>query len=131
VEISDQPKWDDSPIATANREVQGKLLAWSDTTITFELYQGAFTSLSGKYMYIIDGDGNVNANGYALSGSTIFSVIPDIVSKPMISPNSIIDLQGRTIAGCDIHRSGIYFMLIKQNGIKMVSKILMGTHFKR
>ena len=64
VEISDSPTWDDSPKSTARREVQGRLQQWSDTSVTFVLYQGAFDSLTDKYLYVIDRDGRANAKGF-------------------------------------------------------------------
>jgi hypothetical protein len=69
VEISDQARWDDSPTASAHREVQGRLVSWSDNQIVLILNQGGFDSLAGKYLYVIDAKGNVNANGFPLGSS--------------------------------------------------------------
>lgn len=50
--------------------------AWSGTRITVKLNKGAMSSLSGAYLYVVDGSGNANANGYALSGSAPAPVVP-------------------------------------------------------
>jgi len=47
------------------REIQ-RPTAWSSTSITVVVNEGGFSGLSGKYLYVVDSDGNVNANGYAL-----------------------------------------------------------------
>lgn len=41
--------------------------AWSATSATVTLNQGSFDTIEGKYLYVIDADGNVNANGYLLT----------------------------------------------------------------
>lgn len=61
VMIGDQNTFD----ASTHREIQIPT-AWSDTSVTVTINQGSFTTLSGSYLYIIDADGNVNANGYPL-----------------------------------------------------------------
>jgi hypothetical protein len=46
------------------REIQ-RPTAWSSSSITVVANDGGFSGLSGKYLYVVDSDGNVNANGYA------------------------------------------------------------------
>ncbi|MGC8898750.1 MAG: hypothetical protein ACP5ON_11040 [Bacteroidota bacterium] len=75
VEISDQPVWDDSPTSRVQREVQGRLLSWSDGEITFVLYQGAFESLSNKFIYVIDRDGQANTNGFPVPVNPVKPVL--------------------------------------------------------
>ncbi|MFO7528765.1 MAG: hypothetical protein R6W86_08195 [Marinobacter sp.] len=61
VEISDSPTWD----PTSHREVLN-VNSWSDQSIdvTFNLY--AHKASSSLYLYVIDNNGSVNANGYQL-----------------------------------------------------------------
>ena len=74
VEVSDQPTWDDSPSSVATREVQGRLTGWSDTSISLALNQGAFSTLEGKYLYVVD------ANCQASNGVLLASTPPDTES---------------------------------------------------
>lgn len=62
IEIGDAPTWS----ANTHREIQIPS-AWSATSTTITLNQGSFDTLEGKYLYVIDADGNVNANGYLLT----------------------------------------------------------------
>ena len=62
VEISDKATWDDSPASTAQREVQIPT-AWSNGSITVTANLGAFACGQQAYLYVVDADGNVNANG--------------------------------------------------------------------
>ena len=58
VEISERSTWDaHEPGATHQREVQGRLLRWSDTEITFVLDAGGFDTLSGASLFAITHDG--------------------------------------------------------------------------
>lgn len=41
--------------------------SWSSNTITARLRQGPFSDFNNKYLYVIDADGSVNANGYLLT----------------------------------------------------------------
>jgi hypothetical protein len=61
VVIADQPTLE----ASTHREIQIPS-AWSDTSVTITVNQGSFPSLVGAYLYIIDSNGNVNADGYPL-----------------------------------------------------------------
>jgi len=47
------------------REIQ-RPTAWSSSSVMIVVNEGGFNSLSGKYLYVVDSSGNVNANGYAL-----------------------------------------------------------------
>ena len=47
------------------REIQ-RPTAWSSSSITVTVNEGGFSSLSGKYLYVVDDDGTVNVNGYGL-----------------------------------------------------------------
>lgn len=82
VEVSDQPTWDDSPSSVATREVQGRLMGWSDTSISLALNQGAFSTLEGKYLYVVD------ANCQASNGVLLASTPPDTESPDTESPSA-------------------------------------------
>ncbi|MBI2450949.1 MAG: hypothetical protein HYV52_01255 [Parcubacteria group bacterium] len=43
--------------------------AWSNTSIIITLNQGSFSDFISTYLYVIDENGNVNANGYLLTTS--------------------------------------------------------------
>src|SRR5690554_456149 len=61
VEIGDAPTW----AQTRHREIQIPF-AWSDDVIEVHLQEGSFEGLSGRYLYVIDAEGNVNEQGFAL-----------------------------------------------------------------
>ena len=63
VEIGNAPTW----AASTHREIQIPS-AWSDTSITITLNQGSFANFNNIYLYVIDANGDVNTNGYLLSG---------------------------------------------------------------
>ena len=65
VEIGDAPTWS----ANTHREIQIPS-AWSDTSITVTENQGSLGSLQNAYLYVVDANGNVNTNGYLLSGAS-------------------------------------------------------------
>src|SRR5574343_52675 len=50
------------------REVQGRLTAWTNTSISFAINQGAFASLGDKYLYVIGADCKAS-NGFLLTSS--------------------------------------------------------------
>ncbi len=54
--------------ASTVREIQIPS-AWSNTSITIAVNQGSFSSLANKYLYIIDANGQVNAQGFLLCSS--------------------------------------------------------------
>ena len=62
VEITNSPTWEDQ---NAIREIQ-PVQSWSDDEVTFTINSGSFENLSSKYLYVIDKNGIVNSNGYAL-----------------------------------------------------------------
>jgi hypothetical protein len=64
VVVSDQPTWNTG--ASQGIEIQIPT-AWSDTSITVVLRQGAFSSLAGKYLYVIGTSGQpVSTTGFQL-----------------------------------------------------------------
>ena len=52
--------------ATRHREIQIPS-AWSSSAISITLNRGGFSSLDGKYLYVTDSAGRVNANGFPLA----------------------------------------------------------------
>jgi len=75
--LSDNPAWDET--IQAHKEIQ-QPLSWSENYITINVNQGSFSNGQQAYLYIIDGDGTVNANGYPVRiGSDLTdSAPPDI-----------------------------------------------------
>lgn len=71
VEIGDAPTWADVNI----REPQVPL-SWAEDQITVELYQGHLDGLDGKYLYVIDSEGRVNAEGLPLGIAPAMSPSP-------------------------------------------------------
>jgi hypothetical protein len=63
VEIGDSATW----AGCKHREIQ-KPSAWSDTAITITLNKGSFKDGDCAFLYVVDANGNVNSNGYKLSG---------------------------------------------------------------
>lgn len=61
IEVCTSPTWS----TCRNREIQIPS-AWTNTSITFTVNQGLFSSGGAYYLYVIDEQGNVNANGYPL-----------------------------------------------------------------
>ncbi len=49
----------------STRQIQG-VTSWSNSSITIKANLGSFGSVSGKYLYVVDNNGTVNANGYGL-----------------------------------------------------------------
>jgi len=65
VEIGDAPTWS----ASNQRAIQIPSV-WSDTSITITVNQDSIPDLNNSYLYIVDPGGNVNANGFPLTGSS-------------------------------------------------------------
>lgn len=61
VVVCDTPTWE----ACKRREIQIPE-SWTDTQIRLTINQGTFDSLSGKYLYVLNPAGKVNANGFRL-----------------------------------------------------------------
>jgi hypothetical protein len=61
VMIGNAPTWN----ASTQREIQIPT-AWSSTSLSVVLNQGRLADLRNGYLYVIDANGNVNANGYPL-----------------------------------------------------------------
>ena len=62
IEIGDAATW----TACKRKDIQ-RSTSWSSNTITAVVNQGSFTSSSGAYLYVIDSNGSVNANGFPIS----------------------------------------------------------------
>ncbi|MBN1670497.1 MAG: hypothetical protein JXR37_05670 [Kiritimatiellae bacterium] len=77
VEIGDAATW----AACTHREIQ-IATAWNSTQISARLNQGTFPDLSGKYLYVVDAAGAVNAAGYPLASA------PD--TTPPAAPGALI-----------------------------------------
>lgn len=48
-------------------EIQLPHTTWTNTSITVEINQAAFTQLNNKYLYVVDSNNDANASGYDLS----------------------------------------------------------------
>lgn len=73
VEICDASTWS----ACTNREIQIPS-AWTDNSIVITSNQGDFSTLLGKYLYVIDANGEVNTNGYLLSSGPSDTIPPTV-----------------------------------------------------
>lgn len=62
VEIGDATTY-----ATSKNLSIATVTLWSDTSITATIRQGSFPDFNNTYLYVIDADGNVNADGYLLT----------------------------------------------------------------
>ncbi len=65
VEIGDAPVWSDVSV----REPQ-ILKEWSASRIRVELYEGLLGDLNGKYLYVVDSNGQVNSAGFPLGSAS-------------------------------------------------------------
>ena len=63
VEIGDAATFD----GCSHREIQIPQNTWNDTTIQFKTNKGTFITGHTYYLYVVDGSGNVNSNGYAVT----------------------------------------------------------------
>lgn len=61
VEIGNAPTWK----ACTHREIQIPA-QWSDNSITVTTNEGSFQECNRYYLYVVDKDGNVNADGYMI-----------------------------------------------------------------
>jgi hypothetical protein len=61
VEIGDKSTWS----ACTHREIQLPT-AWSANSVTVTVNRGSFNSGETAYLYVVDADGNVNAQGYPI-----------------------------------------------------------------
>ena len=63
--------------------------AWSDTSATITFNQGSFNNGNTVYLYVVDADGNVNANGYELTiGGEVGDSTPPIITAFTIPSTS-------------------------------------------
>lgn len=62
VEITNKATWED---INAIREIQ-PINDWSDDIIKITLNSGSFENLAGKYLYVVDKNGDANQNGFPL-----------------------------------------------------------------
>ena len=82
VEISDQPTW----AAARHKEIQVPM-SWSGTRVTAQLNSGSFQTGQTVYVYVVDQNGNVNANGFPyVIGSTGGSSGPAAPTNLHITP---------------------------------------------
>ena len=61
VEIGNASTWS----GCSTRQIQG-VSSWSTSSISIKANLGSFGGASGRYLYVVDANGNVNANGYGL-----------------------------------------------------------------
>ncbi len=59
-----------STYAASNNFSIATVTSWGDTSITATIRQGSFVNLNDAYLYVIDANGNVNANGYLITPQT-------------------------------------------------------------
>lgn len=64
IEISASSKWDNT--VQLHKELQVPL-KWSNSTITFTANRGSFQNGEHAYLYVVDANGNVNAQGYPIT----------------------------------------------------------------
>ncbi len=86
VEIGDNATWEQCTY----REIQIPS-AWSDTSITVTVNQGAFKSGAQAYLYVVDADGNVNTSGFPITFAggpqPLTDLTPPFVSGQSPAPN--------------------------------------------
>jgi hypothetical protein len=63
-EVSDASTWDVSPTSVMNREIQGQWSRNSSTQCTVYQSQGQFASLSGKYLWYVNGRNSAEQVGH-------------------------------------------------------------------
>lgn len=57
--------------------------AWSPNSVTITANQGSFANSQNAYIYVVDSDGNVNANGYPITiGAAADSTAPITTASP-------------------------------------------------
>ncbi len=85
VEIGNAVTW----TGCTHREIQNPT-AWSDTSVSVTVSQGSFLNGSKAYIYVIDANGNVNSQGFAitLGEAPIADLTPPFVSGQSPSPNA-------------------------------------------
>lgn len=62
VEISNKPNWSDTSAIKETQPIQ----LWTDKEIQFRFNSGSFDDLAGKYLYIVDSNGDVNSTGHLI-----------------------------------------------------------------
>lgn len=82
VEIGDAATWE----ACTHREIQIPS-AWSDTSITVTVNQGSFENGAQVYLYVVDADGNVNAQGFPITFAGVPQPLTDL-TPPFVSGQS-------------------------------------------
>lgn len=123
VEISDSPVWNDS--VKNHKEIQIPS-SWSDSSITITANQGTFIPAQTVYLYVIDANGNVNANGYpvTISGDSVPDAISPQVSITSPSANSTVSSTITVSADAtdNVAISGVQFKLDDNNlGVEDIS----------
>lgn len=71
------------PGASATNSTLATVDSWSDTAISATVRQGTFSVGEAAYLYVIDKDGNVNAEGYPIS----FALQSDVTAP--VSPSGL------------------------------------------
>jgi hypothetical protein len=78
VELGDKPTWQ----SCTHREIQMPS-SWSNTSITVKVNPGSFSRGKSAYVYVIDSNGNVNAQGYPVTiGGSGGGVPPVAIPEP-------------------------------------------------
>jgi hypothetical protein len=91
VEIGDRPTY-----AGCKNLALATPVTWSDQSITATVRQGSFASGSSAYLYVVDSQNSVNANGYPITiGGSTSPMIPVINSVS----GSIIEGSNVTVSG--------------------------------
>ena len=85
VEICDASTW----AARTQCEIQIPS-AWSTTEITITTNQGSLDTLAGKYVYVVDLDGTVNANGKVTGGADVTA--PELVTATIDSAGTSLTM---------------------------------------
>jgi len=93
VEIGDAATW----AACTHREIQIPS-AWSDESITVNVNQGSFQNGQQAYLYVVDGNGQVNQQGLAVTiGGTFQADAPPTVSIQQPTTNGTMDTAEPTL----------------------------------
>jgi hypothetical protein len=131
VELGDAATW----TGCKHREIQVPS-AWSDNSISVTVNAGSFTSGQTAYLYVVDKDGNVNANGQPV----VLGTPSSIMNIGMMDNNwnngktgiAIYNVFGKRITKMPIaefgmrnemQKSGIYFTIANENGKKAAKKM--------
>jgi len=87
VEIGDA----DTYAACRHREMQIPS-AWSNTSVTVTLNQGSLDQIEGKYLYVVNEDGVVNASGYPLVEPTCTLTVTNGTGSGQYDPGTSVNI---------------------------------------